>query len=559
MHAQTPPVVTLDLLQRIAPSEKLLRAIKAGGWTNLAQLAEQADRPRGNLGRDLGRLEEAGLVDHAAGKDKPALTAEAVAGLAAADRATNPVRDGDAAEKVWTHADLVPNPDQPRKVFPPEAIAEIAASILSSGQLQNILARPNPYQPGPALQIVGGERRWRGMGLLIERGDWPADHPIVVKVRDLTDAQVDSLALVENMQRANLTLMEEARAFVRLSKVHGWTTAEIAKSIDKDQRVVQQRMNLLELNGGLTEEEQAQLDVGEITYTKALDLLRNRPKPLELRPLQALILAEVLDAAAGDAAPAYFRKAECAPNAATASHTADYLSTAGFLVFEGPDHFTGGFTARFADFQIFDRFVDQYPGLASTDRSSALLSIRATALDADEAERLDSEGGYDTPWLNGPFELTEEGKAIVEQRRQEQAENAVKVAESDAQRALRMRRLSEADARSTDMLAAMAKPRVGAAIDGFSDVLDAAEAPLPWSVGQVDGWTRIIDATGKPVEFPTYAGSPAVSIRLKLVMAAVNAAAGHAPVMVETTAEPEGDAEDDDEEAAEEGDDAPPP
>ncbi len=540
MPAQTPPappvapVVTAELLGRIAPSESLLRAIPAGGWTTLVDLATIAGRAAHNIKRDLERLQTAGLVDLSAGKDKPVLSAEAVAGLAAIDALANPVREGPAADtttpeyRPYVHADLTPNPDQPRKDFKPEALGELAATLLADGQLQNILARPNPHQPGPALQIVGGERRWRALGLLIEYGKIPADHPVKVEVRNLTDAQVDTLALVENMQRQDLNVMEEARAFTRLNKVHGWSTAEIADKVNKDQRVIQQRLSLLALSA----EEQRQLEAGEITFTRALEILRARPKPLDLSPVKAMILAEVLAAAAGERPGAYHHKAECAPGAADDAIAASLVS-AGFLTIEGPDHFTGKFFARFPDYAVYDRFIGQYPGINPTDRSSGLLAIRAAALGADEAERLDSKGTYAAAWLNGPFALTPEGEAIVEQRRAEQAQNAVRAGLADAERDQQMKRLSEADSRTNDLLAAMAKPRATSQIDGVPDVLDALDLPLPWTFCErrSDGWPGLVAANGKSVWLASHMG-PSATMCLKLAMAAMNAAAGHAPAVM---------------------------
>ena len=564
MTAQTPPaaqtlaapnqaVVTAEVIQRIAPSETLLRAIQAGGWSSLADLAEISGRNAHNMKRDLGRLEESGLVDLTAGKESPVLTPIAVAGLAAIDNLTATPSAG-AAQKpgedysaVFAHKDFTPNPDQPRKRFNPEAVSQRRASIVRDGLLQNLLARPNPDRSpdgsdaAPALQIVSGETRWRAIGEAIEAGELPADFAIKTDVRHLTDEQVLSIGLVENMQRSDLSPLEEARAFAELIDKHGRTTAEIAETVSKSQRFVQIRLSLLTL----TPEEQAKLESEEIGFKEALRIIQARPKPLDLTSAEALILAEVLAAAAGERPASYHHWAECAPDTAERPEVKALIARE-LLTVEGPDHFTGRFKVRFKDYLPFDRFARPLPALIAADRGSALLSIRASALGADEAERLDSEGGFATPWLNGPFDLTPEGAAIVEQRRQEAAANAVKAAETDAQRALRMKRLSEADAQANDLLKGLAKPRAGAAVEGFAEVLNAAEAPLPWSIGvNPGGWQVIFDANGKSVEFPSYA-SPSSALRLKLIMAAVNAAAGFAPAIKAA------DAEDDTEDKVEE-------
>lgn len=557
MFAQTPPaaqtlaapnqaVVTAEVIQRIAPSETLLRAIQAGGWSSLADLAEISGRNAHNMKRDLGRLEESGLVDLTAGKESPTLTAIAVAGLAAIDNLTATPSAG-AAQKpgedysaVFAHKDFTPNPDQPRKRFNPEAVSQRRASIVRDGLLQNLLARPNPDQTqgAPALQIVSGETRWRAIGEAIEAGELPADFPIKTDVRHLTDEQVLSIGLVENMQRSDLSPLEEARAFAELIDKHGRTTAEIAETVSKSQRFVQIRLSLLTL----TPEEQAKLESEDIGFKEALRIIQARPKPLDVTHAEALILAEVLAAAAGERVAAYHHLAECAPDTAEQPEVKALIARE-LLAVEGPDHFTGRFNVKFKDYLAFDRFARPLPALIAAERGSALLSIRATALGADEAERLDSEGGFATPWLNGPFALTPEGAAIVEQRRQEAASNAVKSAESQAQRELRMKRLSEADAQANDLLKGLAKPRAGAAVEGFAAVFEAAEVKLPLALATRDGWPTLVDASGKKVEFPAYA-TPDAALRLKLIMAAVNAAAGLAPAIETADASAAGSADD---------------
>jgi len=553
----TTPAVTAELLGRIAPSESLLRTIQAGGWTTPVELATIAGRAANNIKRDLERLETAGLVDLAAGKDKPVLTADAVAGLAAIDGLANPVRGatghaaaepapGEDFSAIFAHVDFTPNPDQPRKRFNPEAVSQRRASIVRDGLLQNLLARPNPdTAPGaPALQIVSGETRWRAIGEAIALGELPADFPVKTDVRHLTDEQVLAIGLVENMQRSDLSPLEEARAFAELVSKHGRTTAEIAETVSKTQRFVQIRLSLLTLSA----EDQAKLESEEINFKEALRILASRPKPLDLTPVKAMILAEVVAAGAGDQAGAYHRKAECAPNAADDAIAAALVS-AGLLTIEGPDHFTGRFFARLPDYAVFDRFIGQYPGIAAADRSSALLAIRAAALGADEAERLDSEGAYAAAWLNGPFPLTAEGEAIVEARRQEQASQAVKTAQSDAARELQMKRLSEAHTRTGDLLAAMAKPRVIGQVEGLADIVEAVGHRLPWTFCErrSDGLPGLVDADGAAVHLVPDMG-PVAHIALMLVMAAMNAAAGYAPAVVKAEAQQAGDAEEEDQE-----------
>src|SRR5690606_13104152 len=117
------------------------------------------------------------------------------------------------------------NEDQPRFVFPGEELEELAASIREKGVLQPILVRPMPGLPGQ-FEIVAGERRWRASqkaGLQV----MPA------LVRELDDVQVLEIAVIENVQRADLNPIEEATAYQRLIDKFARTQEEIAEAVGK--------------------------------------------------------------------------------------------------------------------------------------------------------------------------------------------------------------------------------------------------------------------------------------------------------------------------------------
>lgn len=504
----------------------LLRRLQQGGVESKSTLAAEVNRDPSNLNRALKALEADGLISGLA------LTEAGERVLLAADVAdgkTNPVRETEPAARVWTHADLTPNPDQPRKEFDPEQLDQLAATIAEDGQLQNILARPNPDKHGPALQIVGGERRYRAMGLLIERGLWPADHPVKVEVRDLTDAQVDALALIENMQRADLSFLEEARAFHRLFKTHGWSTTAIAEKVNKTARFVQYRLKLLRL----TEAEQRQLEDGDITFKQALAIIDKRPEPLDLTPAQLLIVAEVVAAAAGLASAAHWMTAECDPIAAAAAIEAHQLGDA--LKLTGPHVETGAFSIGFTGETYFARVAAQHPDLIGSSRASALRSIRARASTADDAEEADDTGKHLTPWLNGPFPLTPEGRAAKEAHEQRQRDKATAQAQEEARLALQQQQLEEAHAAADNLIATRNTKTAAPAIaehQALAAALEAAGSPLPWrvEVSPRDS-ANLVDRDGKPIDLMW--GGIARHIRNKLIMAAVNAAAGHAPAVVD--------------------------
>lgn len=188
-----------------------------------------------------------------------------------------------------THAQLRPSPLNPRKHFDEAAIAELADSIAAHGLLQNLVVRPIAGEPF-AYWIVAGESRWRAVALAITQNRWALDALLPVEVRHLTDAEHAALSLVENLQRKDLKPLEEAEAFKAYMDATGHGTAELAAKIGFGQRMVQQRLQLLELDTS----QKAQLNRGTLTIEKARQVLAQRPKPLpEMEPAERLIFLEV--------------------------------------------------------------------------------------------------------------------------------------------------------------------------------------------------------------------------------------------------------------------------
>jgi len=169
--------------------------------------------------------------------------------------------DAPAGRRIATLpiAFLRPNPDQPRRTFADDAIAELAASIKARGMLQPILVRPVGRD---AYEIVAGERRWRAA----QRAGL---HDAPVVIRDLTDAEAAEIALIENVQRVDLSPLEEAAAYQRLADIYKRSQDEIAAAVGKSRSHVANMMRL----GGLSAQCRAALEAGEITMGHARALL----------------------------------------------------------------------------------------------------------------------------------------------------------------------------------------------------------------------------------------------------------------------------------------------
>jgi len=160
---------------------------------------------------------------------------------------------------VYIPTELIdPDPEQPRKTFDAGRINELAASLAASGQAVAILVRP----AGDRYVIVHGERRWRAARQL----GWPE---IRAEVREVAAADVPWLSLVENLQRSELSPVEEAEALQRLATA-GHTQTTIAGKLGKTQSYVAQKLRLLKL----PEDVRQRLNEGALSEGHARQLLR---------------------------------------------------------------------------------------------------------------------------------------------------------------------------------------------------------------------------------------------------------------------------------------------
>ncbi|MDY0000509.1 MAG: ParB/RepB/Spo0J family partition protein [Polyangia bacterium] len=135
-----------------------------------------------------------------------------------------------------------PNPAQPRKHFDDSSLAELAATLADMGVLQPLLVR----RLSSGYELISGERRWRAAKLAgLQR--------VPVEVLDVDEVQGRLMALVENLQREDLTLLEEAEAYRQLVADHGLTQEEVASRVGKDRSTVANALRILKLPSGVKE------------------------------------------------------------------------------------------------------------------------------------------------------------------------------------------------------------------------------------------------------------------------------------------------------------------
>ncbi len=154
-----------------------------------------------------------------------------------------------------------PNANQPRRHFAEAALEELSESIRSNGVLQPILVRDHGERPGE-YEIVAGERRWRAA----QRAQL---HQVPVVVRQIDDGQALELALVENLQREDLTALEEADAYHHLMESFDYTQEALAKDLGKSRSHIANTLRLRALPGAV----KALLEEGELRAGHARALL----------------------------------------------------------------------------------------------------------------------------------------------------------------------------------------------------------------------------------------------------------------------------------------------
>tara|TARA_B100000963_G_C22555864_1_gene638985 strand:+ start:28 stop:867 length:840 start_codon:yes stop_codon:yes gene_type:complete len=163
-------------------------------------------------------------------------------GLGALLSTSNKHENNNGAQKI-NISQIVPNPSQPRKNFKDEELKELSSSIKNQGLIQPIIVKPsidNQYQ------IIAGERRWRACQL-------NGMHEIDCVIKDLDETNVLEAALIENIQREDLNVIEEANAYKGLINIKKITNDGLAKLIGKSSSHVSNTLRLLELDNEIQE------------------------------------------------------------------------------------------------------------------------------------------------------------------------------------------------------------------------------------------------------------------------------------------------------------------
>ncbi len=171
---------------------------------------------------------------------------------------------GESGYRAVPVAHIGPNPQQPRRAFTEAQLAELESSIRENGLLQPLVVRPATAAspPGAEWELVAGERRWRA----VRRLGW-TEVPVVV--REMDDRTMLVLSIVENVQRADLSPLEEAEGYRRLIDEFGYTQKDVAEHVGKDRSTIANLIRLLRLPASV----QRLVDGGNLSMGHARALL----------------------------------------------------------------------------------------------------------------------------------------------------------------------------------------------------------------------------------------------------------------------------------------------
>ena len=193
------------------------------------------------------------------------------------------------SQKMIDVSNLRASDAQPRRFFEEEALQQLASSIKTHGVLQPLLVRPILGAAGE-YEIIAGERRWRA-------AQKAQIHEIPVIIQDFTDLEAIEIALVENLQRSDLTAIEEAEGYKRLMEEFGHTQEKLAEALGKSRPHIANMMRLLKL----PETVRDRVHVGEISAGHARALLSAKdPEAMAKRMLKENMSVREIERAVSD-------------------------------------------------------------------------------------------------------------------------------------------------------------------------------------------------------------------------------------------------------------------
>ena len=191
----------------------------------------------------------------------------------------NSAEENGNAGAVLNINEIEPNRNQPRKVFNENGLEELAKSIEQNGIIQPILVRP---MSDGSYQLIAGERRWRAARMA-------GLHEVPVTIREMSDEEASVFALIENLQREDLSPVEEAEGLKSLIESYGFTQEEAADRVGKSRTAVTNTLRLLKLPSPVLQI----LGEGKITAGHARALLGLDEEKEMLRIAQATVAQEL--------------------------------------------------------------------------------------------------------------------------------------------------------------------------------------------------------------------------------------------------------------------------
>ncbi|ALX49539.1 nucleoid occlusion protein [Lentibacillus amyloliquefaciens] len=171
---------------------------------------------------------------------------------------------------------IEPNRFQPRAVFNEEKIEELAQTIHTHGMIQPIIVRK--LEDEDKYELIAGERRWRAAQSL----EW---EKVPAIIRGMTDTEIASVALIENLQREELTVIEEANAYARLLELHSLTQEALAQRLGKNQSTIANKIRLLKLSEAV----QTAILNKQITERHARALIKINDPESQLKVLELIL------------------------------------------------------------------------------------------------------------------------------------------------------------------------------------------------------------------------------------------------------------------------------